>query len=920
MALTVTQNYKDVQSRRSGKAARITVQYKRRYFDAGAVAFVYESAWRTLSMRDVVDPGDIVSQLDTTEPGIFKSSTVTLRLRNHDNRWFRSVNDPSIFAADAVATSGYYDDYTLFQILDGHRLPNGDWEDVPQFTGYAFDFTPIPKSGYVEVPISASLLAEKCGATKVNTAVTTEAVADSVTDETLNPSPGDGSTAILKTRSGNVISVTSVKADGVALTLTTQYTVSIPTDGTPATITLVSPATWNGKALTWSGVTGDLLTQSLAVASVSTLFADGSALIQGEDYTVSIATDAVGPAKITLVDATLWIGKSFTWSGTKGVINKKVEEAVALYCDAAGITSASRSIQAVLFPGGLSSSKTIDSQGDWEAGTLLQNITTVSAPGSIRRSWTLIDDFSDNDYTANPVWTVRDSGGGFGSASVSFSAASGYLAVAESGGSGFKIFALDTPWSRSTGSYRFTVNVVSFSAAGVSNGNDGQVIMFFQTAAASSTGQVTGYGLRFNLNYDAGSNNQVQLVRIDGTNTSSGAVLANLGTFTTGSHIWTVSRDGSGNFTVYRDGVSIGTATDNTYGTSAQFGVTGVISASSDSLSIRLDDIYWSDSLDNTTASSSAAAVAEYQFNLLTTPSALGRLDHFEILNGGSILLETASAPDSGGSPGTWEALQAIDGSNQMLSTPQQWLKIRVEITAASGTAASPELQKLVAHFTTSTVTLSQVAPTSGSVWDKIQALAQMCNYETGWDESGVFYFRSRSVTGDAVIAIDPWTNLVDLDDTHTGWDRVFTVGHASQTPYEYFYGSADAGEAEPTSERRFGSIPLDLDFSGELLANDSVIAKGAAQLAWEEFHLPKWRCRATIKYTSWLQMSDAVSLTYVPDPKMLDNVVGDPLQKPGAAGAVGIALAIAKKMKIVGITRQQKARTMQLLLEEILS
>jgi hypothetical protein len=110
------------------------------------------------------------------------------------------------------------------------------------------------------------------------------------------------------------------------------------------------------------------------------------------------------------------------------------------------------------------------------------------------------------------------------------------------------------------------------------------------------------------------------------------------------------------------------------------------------------------------------------------------------------------------------------------------------------------------------------------------------------------------------------------------------------------------------------------MNFGGELLANDAVIAQGAAQLAWQEFHLPKWRCRATIKYTSWLQMSDPVSLTYVPDPKMLDNVAGDPLQTPGAAGPVGVALAIAKKMKIVGITRQQKARTMQLLLEEILS
>jgi hypothetical protein len=917
MALTVTQAYKDVQARRSGKAARVTVRYKRRYFDPGAVAFVYESNWKTIAMRDIVDPGDIVSQLDTTQPGIFKSSTITLRLKNTDNRWVRSVNDPSVFAADSVAPNGYYDDDTIFQVLDGHLLPDGSWEDVPQFTGYAFDIIPLPKMGYVEIPVSASYLAEKCAATKVNRAVTAEAVAPSVVDEPLNPSPGDGTTAILKTRTGNVISVSAVKANGVALTLTTDYTVSIPTDGTPATITLTNPASWNGQALTWTGVTGTLLTQSMAVASITSVFADGVALTQGQDYTVSIPADAVGQSKITLVDPELWIGKAFTWTGTKGVLNKKVEEAVALYCDAAGIVSASRSIQSVLFPGGLSASKTIDSEADWEAGTLLQNITTTSVPGSIKKAWTLIDDFSDNNYTASPVWTLRDSGG-HSPGNGNVSASSGYLEVGIA--SQFWVLAIDTPWNKPVGSFQYKVNVVSLSSPGNSNVGDGATVVFFQTAAASGSGTFSGYGLRWNLNYDGGSNNQVQLVRFDGANSSGGTVIANLGTFTTGSHAWTVSRDGSGSFTVYRDGVSVGSGTDSTYLSNAQFGVAAVTINTSASLTIRVDDIYYSDSLNNTSAASSAAAVAEYIFNLLTTPTALGRLDHFEVLNGGSAAYLTSSAPDSGGSPGTWDALQAIGVGNQMMSTPRQWLKLRVEITADPVSGASPEVQKLIAHFTTSTVTLSQVAPTSGTAWDRIQALAQMCNYETGWDESGTFFFRSRSVAGAAVISLDPWTNLVDLDDTHAGWDRVYTMAHASQPPYEYYYGSTDAGEAEPTSERRFGSIPLDMNFGGELLANDAVIAQGAAQLAWQEFHLPKWRCRATIKYAAWLQKSDPVSLTYVPDPKMLDNVAGDPLQTPGAAGPVGVALAIAKKMKIVGITRQQKARTMQLLLEEILS
>ena len=59
-------------------------------------------------------------------------------------------------------------------------------------------------------------------------------------------------------------------------------------------------------------------------------------------------------------------------------------DAGRLLADEAGIVSGDRSIAPVIFPGGLSGTKTIDVQADWEAGTVLTNINTTASPGDIQ--------------------------------------------------------------------------------------------------------------------------------------------------------------------------------------------------------------------------------------------------------------------------------------------------------------------------------------------------------------------------------------------------------------------------------------------------------------------------------------------------------------------------------------------------------
>ena len=199
---------------RGKKFAVRQVKYKRRYYNGSA--FVYEANWQTLRMKDFSQIGTLTQQLDTVKKNEFKVSNLTLSLNNRDGRWFPDCTT-SVFAADAVATSGYQPYKTLFQILAGYELEDGTEELLTLFTGLLVDYNLNSSTDHIEYIIigyEEKLL--KADAQMVSTAFTNEA---------LTPAP-NGTNRDFYTTSLGVGRVSRVRIDGVVKSEGTHYTLS----------------------------------------------------------------------------------------------------------------------------------------------------------------------------------------------------------------------------------------------------------------------------------------------------------------------------------------------------------------------------------------------------------------------------------------------------------------------------------------------------------------------------------------------------------------------------------------------------------------------------------------------------------------------------------------------------------------------
>jgi len=638
-----------------------------------------------------------------------------------------------------------------------------------------------------------------------------------------------------------------------------------------------SPATTDGS-------NKEFFTTSEGVGRISIVRVDGVVQIQGVDYQISQLNEAGGPAKITFTSAPA-TGLSVDTTGLRWKANLTIETLVGLLCDEAGITVAKRIIDPVLFPGGLSGTKTIDSQADWEAGTL-QNIDTTSNPDTIRRRWHLINDF---DNASVPAWSLNGatiSGGKLNGVSGNFAGPSPQPFTLLSQGTWTFVLA------RSSGSIEIQL---------------------------ASTG---GFGL-------GGPVGTIFLVRYDGSNVKmftfdiQTAVYTQIGLSLVASgaiNIKVFYNKNTGNVKMAHTGTSGVSSGNAGAGLGLKYVVSFLGTGTVDDVNFSheiIDDMVPFDIGD--LPAGTTTIYTSQEFDLLSAPSAWGTLDITEIINDGTTVYETAVASVSGG---PFDAFVPLGVGNVIESAFKQFIQVRRTSVTAEGLITSPITSKLVINFQTTSVNVSLAIFAGLTVRTAIERLTRIADYQMVFRSDGIFLFKSKAVTGVPVLSINQENAISELSDYRPGFDRVFNVGQVQYGAYYNEFDGTDAGETPPTSEQRFGRIIRYEDFSDFLLANDVNLGASRSRLIYENNFLPRRRARAKCKIIPFLELSDIIRISYFDNPLFRETIWGDPLQLWGEAafGEPQNVLARDLDFKIVGIIFSPTEARCELVIEEILS
>lgn len=793
--------YFDAWNRKDGRREMMQVQYKRRYWNGSA--YVYEANWHILARDQWSQIGDIPYELDTPFLNVFKTTTPTIRLDNTFNQWISDASDPSVFAADAVATSGYDDHLTKFQIAYGYVLADGTTEYTNIFTGVMIEPVPSAKVGYAEAILSDnSILLDAADPTQIITTVTLE---------NCSPATGDGVNKVFLTTSTGVYQITDVQVDGVSL-------------------------------------------------------------VQGTDYNVSNASSSsqVIAATITFVNAP-GNTKTVKVSLTKWKQGQKIEDVIGLLCDQAGIGSGQRTIQPALFPGGAAGQVKINTQAQWLAATLA-NVDALAVVNSIVLGAVLTNrDFETGDFTS---WNAASNSVGNGSGSTSVQ-----TSVVHSGTYAAKL----TDVGPHTGPVTFTEYVQIVDGSGN--------IVATQTLSGGSgwqQGSITVPYASANLYY-------LRFLVSDST-----------GTYARITSVQSIS--------------AAGTNTTITFWWQSA----GIINGFTGGRNLYIDDVY----AHVATGTNGTALTAE--IDLGAAPSSWGVLIASGSQNGGGWSFKTQTSTTSGSG---YDALVPLNAANVPTSALKRYLKIQATLTPGSLPGhVYPQLDQILLNYTTSTVLISLVDFTSigTTCWDAVQKLAQLCDYEVGFDTEGNFFFRTKIVSGSVVMKIDQENCIQDINNHRKGYDQVINASIITYGPYVNVYDGAVAGEASPTSEKRFGRVVQKEDWSNILLVNDVNIAKGRAQLLYQNNYLPKRRFRVVGDITPFIELADTLDVTYVDSPLLMDNIAGDPAEdvgqpgnvysNPGQAGPAHNVIAMHMKCKVIAVNHKPDSGTGEMILQEILS
>ncbi len=549
----------------------------------------------------------------------------------------------------------------------------------------------------------------------------------------------------------------------------------------------------------------------------------------GSEVVLSQENDPDLPAKLSFRDD-LGGGPDVRVDFIEWFKNQTIDVLFGLLADEADIPALDRAIDEVLFPNFLVLTKTFTTQEDFDAGTLV-NIDTVTTPDQFTIGPFLVDDFSDNDFTTNPTWTALNFGG-------TISAASGALVLSNTPADGLGFPLISLPFTKSVGAWRANISCSRF----------GQWFYFATSNSQDGFGNPTGSGYFLNLN---GATGTVEFNRLDGGATT---VLFSVGGIAvSGTRSYRITRDGSGNFELFIDGVSKGTVTDATHTTNAFVMVREDSNIASNA--ITFDDFEFTDPVPGVWTSAvfdSKTGFREWlKLNVTST-----------IPGGTSIVVETAVADESfpgSGVPGAFDAFVAIDAQSNIQSANKRFIQVRITLNRGDPFQfITPIIFDAALTFVGVTLEIALANFSDFTVFEAMTELAKNSNFEWGFTRAGVLFFRARTASTVSVLTID-LPSLKSFTRISDGVERVRNSVRAKFGTHESTVDPISEGEGKPNSFDRNGRRFLSLSSTQLLLDLDADVATGLARSYFVEFKERRRLFELDVSLKPQLELGDTV-------------------------------------------------------------
>ena len=542
------------------------------------------------------------------------------------------------------------------------------------------------------------------------------------------------------------------------------------------------------------------------------------------------------PLTVTLVTAltateSIWITYIY-WHQDK-LLGWLAEQVMTL----CGVTS--YAISPAVFSGNAEVIWDFNSQAEWDTCTKT-NIDTITAPGSFKLG--VLDDFKDGDYTAAPAWEVRNLKSGS-----SIAVVSGNLQFTTSNTDATSN-VLKLASTRALGSWQFRAwtQTVPQSTIHVWIMGDTETVGGVNNGVPQA-----GYFLDCSVYYG------LTLKRADGTILINATALTIIST-----DVIRVSRTAGGHFELFVNEVSYGTATDNTYTTSAGiylrtagysggFGVT--------TYQFFNDLHFWAD------GTTPGSAVMESPIkDCGASVKSYGTLAVTDTVNGATIAIETYSSGSADFStdndPAGWVA---ISGTGLILSLVKRYLKFRVTGTVASMVypLLSPVFDQITVKYYTDATTIDLVDLTGLSCRQVLDLVAEMPAFELGFKSNDTFIYRPRTTGVGPILDLRSDTNIKLVRNLVDGVDRVKNRIVAEFGIYRVI---ADASaDAAPNSMTKYDTREYPVSASNLLPAENVNLAYAVAPTILAYTKNPRRRCTIETKFILHLELGDKVTVYY---------------------------------------------------------